>query len=121
MDKVYMTKAFNFSAGHRLFIDGLSEEENKAIFDKCANPSGHGHDYRVELMFNGEISPETGMMILITNGLTSKYHILKNINPLSKILLYIYGIKCMQNTRTGFLKSGYGKMNEAILNITWRR
>ncbi len=63
MDKVYMTRAFNFSAGHRLFIEGLSEEENKKLFDKCANPSGHGHDYRVEMMFNGEISPETGMII----------------------------------------------------------
>jgi len=63
MEKVYMTRAFNFSAGHRLFIEGLSEEENKKLFDKCANPSGHGHDYRVEMMFNGEISPETGMII----------------------------------------------------------
>lgn len=63
MDKVYMTRAFNFSAGHRLFIEGLSEEENKEIFDKCANPRGHGHDYRVEIMFNGDISPDTGMII----------------------------------------------------------
>jgi len=63
MDKVYMTRAFNFSAGHRLFIEGLSEEENKEVFDKCANPRGHGHDYRVEIMFNGEISPDTGMII----------------------------------------------------------
>ncbi len=63
MDKVYITRAFNFSAGHRLFIEGLSEEENKEIFDKCANPRGHGHDYRVEMMFNGEISPDTGMII----------------------------------------------------------
>ena len=63
MDNVFITRAFNFSAGHRLFIEGLSEEENKKIFDKCANPRGHGHDYRVEIMFNGEISGETGMII----------------------------------------------------------
>ena len=63
MDKVYITRAFNFSAGHRLFIEGLTDEENKAIFDKCANPRGHGHDYRVEIMFNGEISEDTGMII----------------------------------------------------------
>ncbi len=63
MDKVYITRAFNFSAGHRLFIEGLSDDENKKIFDKCANPRGHGHDYRVELMFTGDISADTGMII----------------------------------------------------------
>ena len=63
MDNVFITRAFNFSAGHRLFIEGLSEEENKKIFDKCANPRGHGHDYRVEIMFKGEISTDTGMII----------------------------------------------------------
>ena len=50
MEKVCLTKTFNFSAGHRLFIEGLSEDENIEIFDKCANPSGHGHDYKVEVM-----------------------------------------------------------------------
>ena len=63
MEKVCLTRVFNFSAGHRLFIEGLSEEENIKIFDKCANPSGHGHDYRVEIMVTGEISKETGMII----------------------------------------------------------
>jgi 6-pyruvoyltetrahydropterin/6-carboxytetrahydropterin synthase len=63
MEKVCLTRAFNFSAGHRLFIEGLSEEENIKIFDKCANPRGHGHDYRVEIMVTGEISKETGMII----------------------------------------------------------
>ncbi len=63
MEKVCLTRAFNFSAGHKLFIEGLSEEENIKIFDKCANPRGHGHDYKVEIMFTGEISEETGMII----------------------------------------------------------
>ncbi len=44
-------------------MDGLSDEENFAIFDKCANPSGHGHDYTVEVAIRGEIDGETGMVI----------------------------------------------------------
>lgn len=63
MEKVCITRAFNISAGHRLFIEELSEEENIKMFDKCANPRGHGHDYRIELMFTDKISDETGMAI----------------------------------------------------------
>ena len=63
MEIVCLTKTFNFSAGHRLFIEGLSEEENIEIFDKCANPSGHGHDYKVEVMISDGISDETGMVV----------------------------------------------------------
>ena len=63
MEKVFITRAFNISAGHRLFIEELSVEENIKMFDKCANPKGHGHDYRVEMMFADQISDKTGMVI----------------------------------------------------------
>lgn len=63
MEKVYLTKVFNFSAGHRLFIEGLTDEENIKIFDKCANPRGHGHDYKVEVMLSSDISEDTGMIV----------------------------------------------------------
>ena len=63
MEKVFLTKIFNFSAGHRLFIDGLTDEENMKIFDKCANPTGHGHDFKVEVMFSSDISEQTGMIV----------------------------------------------------------
>ena len=63
MEKVFLTKVFSFSAGHRLFIEGLSIEENIEIFDKCANPSGHGHDYKVEFTVSSQISDNTGMII----------------------------------------------------------
>ena len=63
MEKVFLTKIFNFSAGHRLFIEGLTDEENIKIFDKCANPRGHGHDFKVEVMFSSDISEQTGMIV----------------------------------------------------------
>ena len=62
-EQVLLTRVFRFSASHRLFVEGLSDEENFAIFDKCANPAGHGHDYSVEVGIRGEIDDETGMVI----------------------------------------------------------
>ena len=62
-EQVLLTRVFRFSASHRLFIDELSDEENFAIFDKCANPAGHGHDYTAEVTMSGEIDDETGMLI----------------------------------------------------------
>ena len=62
-EQVLLTRVFRFSASHRLFVEGLSDEENFAIFDKCANPAGHGHDYSVEVAVRGEIDDETGMVI----------------------------------------------------------
>jgi len=60
---VSLTKTYRFSAGHRLYIRGLSEEENFVIFDTCSNPNGHGHDYYVQVKVTGEINPETGVII----------------------------------------------------------
>lgn len=38
----------DLAAAHRLHVDELSAEENRAIFGRCNNPNGHGHNYRVE-------------------------------------------------------------------------
>lgn len=38
-----------FSAAHRTYAPKLSREENIALYGKCENPAGHGHNYRVEV------------------------------------------------------------------------
>ena len=45
---VLMRQRFDFAAAHRLHVPSLSDEENRATFGKCNNPSGHGHNYQVE-------------------------------------------------------------------------
>lgn len=40
--------AFDLAAAHRLNCKSLSPEQNRAVFGKCNNPAGHGHNYRVE-------------------------------------------------------------------------
>jgi 6-pyruvoyltetrahydropterin/6-carboxytetrahydropterin synthase len=52
----------SFSAAHCLRLRGLSEEENRRIFGKCANPNGHGHRYGVQATIEGEIDERTGTL-----------------------------------------------------------
>ncbi len=60
---VTLTRAYRFSAAHRLYIKNLSDEENERIFNSCSNVHGHGHDYSVQIKVSGEIDPETGMVV----------------------------------------------------------
>lgn len=48
MDRVLISQQFEFSAAHRLHSPELDDAENRQTFGKCNNPSGHGHNYRLE-------------------------------------------------------------------------
>jgi 6-pyruvoyltetrahydropterin/6-carboxytetrahydropterin synthase len=56
-----------FSAAHRLWSHFLSEEENYAVYDKCANPHGHGHNYILEVTVYGIPDEHTGMVMNLTD------------------------------------------------------
>jgi 6-pyruvoyltetrahydropterin/6-carboxytetrahydropterin synthase len=58
-----MTRRYRFSAAHRLDTPLLSAERNRAVYGKCNNPHGHGHDYTVEVSVVGEVPPETGRLL----------------------------------------------------------
>ncbi len=60
---IYLTRRETFAAAHRLFIDGLSDEENFNIFGKCSNPNWHGHNYTLEVVVAGEVNPKTGFVL----------------------------------------------------------
>src|SRR5579883_799517 len=60
---VYVTRKAHFSAAHRLYNPKFSEEKNEAVFDKCNNPRGHGHNYTIEVTVAGQPDPETGYVI----------------------------------------------------------
>jgi 6-pyruvoyltetrahydropterin/6-carboxytetrahydropterin synthase len=61
--KAYFGRRFTISASHRLHAQALSAEENCAVYGKCNNPHGHGHNYVVEVLVGGDVDPETGMVI----------------------------------------------------------
>lgn len=58
-----VTARLTFSAAHRLHNPNRDAEWNRAMYDKCDNPKGHGHNYALEVSVKGRIDPETGMVI----------------------------------------------------------
>lgn len=69
-DETGFARAYTFAAAHRLHAPALSDEENRAIYGKCNNPNGHGHNYTVEVSVAGPVDSATGMVIdLVTMDL----------------------------------------------------
>ncbi|MFA5803495.1 MAG: 6-carboxytetrahydropterin synthase [Melioribacteraceae bacterium] len=60
---VYVTRREVFSASHRLFNDALTTEENISLYDKCANPYGHGHNFVLEIVVCGDVDKKSGYVI----------------------------------------------------------
>ncbi len=55
-NRVLMTESFEFAAAHRLDCPTLSPEENRAVFGKCNNPNGHGHNYVLEVTISKRLN-----------------------------------------------------------------
>lgn len=61
--KTLLTKRIDFAASHRYWNPKWSDEKNKAVFGKCTSPYGHGHNYVLEVTIEGDVDPDTGMII----------------------------------------------------------
>jgi 6-pyruvoyltetrahydropterin/6-carboxytetrahydropterin synthase len=57
------TRIYTFTSAHRLHTPHLDNTGNTDVYEKCNNPRGHGHDYRLEVSIKGEPDPQTGMVI----------------------------------------------------------
>jgi 6-pyruvoyltetrahydropterin/6-carboxytetrahydropterin synthase len=60
---VTVTRRETFSASHRLYNPAFTDARNEAVFDKCNNPNGHGHNYELEVTVEGPVQPETGYVV----------------------------------------------------------
>ncbi len=60
---MYLTVAGEYNAVHILWDAGFTREENYRAFGECANPAGHGHQFRVELTFGAHVSEENPVVI----------------------------------------------------------
>ena len=60
--KAYLTRRYMFSASHRLHSDQMTADENQAVYGKCNNPYGHGHNYNIEVTVSGPVDQQTGMV-----------------------------------------------------------
>lgn len=91
--KAYFGRRYMLSASHRLHSEALSAEENRAVYGKCNNPHGHGHNYVVEVLAGGQVDAETGMVIdlvaldeVVRTRILARFdHTNLNLDPLFKI------------------------------------
>ncbi len=62
-----VSKRFEFSASHRLYLKRWSPEENRDFFGrKSEGLYGHGHNYVAYFVFRGEVDEDNGMLINVT-------------------------------------------------------
>jgi len=63
---IYLTRRERFSAAHRMFRPGLSDEENMKLYGKCSNPHWHGHNYVLKVTVKGDVDPAVGYFMNAT-------------------------------------------------------
>jgi 6-pyruvoyltetrahydropterin/6-carboxytetrahydropterin synthase len=63
MATMYLTRREVFSASHRLWNHELSDAQNYELYDKCANPNGHGHNFVLEVTVVGTVKGESGFAV----------------------------------------------------------
>jgi 6-pyruvoyltetrahydropterin/6-carboxytetrahydropterin synthase len=57
-----LSQKFEFSASHRLHNQSLSEAENRQVYGKCNHPSGHGHNYELQVTLRGKPT-QNGLLV----------------------------------------------------------
>jgi 6-pyruvoyltetrahydropterin/6-carboxytetrahydropterin synthase len=60
---ILLTRRATFSASHYYWNPDWTEERNEAVFGRCANRNGHGHNYTLEVTVAGEVNPVSGFVV----------------------------------------------------------
>ncbi|MGC8548982.1 MAG: 6-pyruvoyl trahydropterin synthase family protein [Acidobacteriaceae bacterium] len=60
---ISLTRKAEFSAAHYYWNEAWSQEKNEAVFGKCANRNGHGHNYTLEVTVTGAVDAVTGFVV----------------------------------------------------------
>jgi 6-pyruvoyltetrahydropterin/6-carboxytetrahydropterin synthase len=63
MPIVYLTRIEKFNAAHKLWVKEWSEDQNIAVFGKCANKNWHGHNYTLHVTVKGTPDKYTGFIV----------------------------------------------------------
>src|SRR5271170_1480081 len=62
---VYLTRKAEFSASHYYHNPEFTPDENQRVFGKCNNPSGHGHNYTLDVTVKGALDPKSGSAVAL--------------------------------------------------------
>jgi 6-pyruvoyltetrahydropterin/6-carboxytetrahydropterin synthase len=63
---VRLSRKIYFNASRRLWRQDWSEEKNRAVYGE-ESPHGYGHNYRLEVEVEGEVAPDKGMVVNLTD------------------------------------------------------
>jgi 6-pyruvoyltetrahydropterin/6-carboxytetrahydropterin synthase len=63
---VQLSRTIHFSAGRSLWRADWPEEKNRAVYGD-EGPHGYGHNYELEVAVSGDVDPETGMIVNLTD------------------------------------------------------
>ena len=71
---VYIQRRETFSASHRLYNAAWCVDQNEAVFGKCSNRFGHGHNFQLIVTVKGEVNPDTGFVMNLVDLKTIMMH-----------------------------------------------
>jgi len=60
---IVLTRRATFSASHYYWNPSWSQDQNEAVFGRCSNRNGHGHNYTLEVTVAGEPDAVTGFVV----------------------------------------------------------
>ena len=60
---ILLTRRATFSASHYYWNPDWSAQQNEAVFGRCANRNGHGHNYTLEVTVTGTPDPVSGFVV----------------------------------------------------------
>ena len=127
--KAHLTRRYMFSASHRLHAPTLSDDENWAVYGKCNNPHGHGHNYALEVTVSGQVDAETGMVCnlvdldeFVEREVLERYD-LQNLNTLQEFAQLVpttenLSVEIFEILRRGFQKAHLEgvRLEETMMN-----
>jgi len=113
----YFSEKFEFVATHKLWNDDFSDERNRKVFGKCANPAGHGHNYVVEVTIKrptGKDSLCIGDFERVVDNEFVKLVDHKNLNV--DVPYFAKAIPTVENIAAFSWEKLAGKFGEAVLH-----
>jgi 6-pyruvoyltetrahydropterin/6-carboxytetrahydropterin synthase len=107
---VYLTRRERFNAAHKLWVTAWSDEQNLAVFGKCANRNWHGHNYDLFVTVKGQPDPVTGFIIDV-----------KELSDIIKRVIVDKVDHSNLNLDVDFIPAGMQPTTENLVMLFWKQ
>jgi 6-pyruvoyltetrahydropterin/6-carboxytetrahydropterin synthase len=107
---VYLTRRERFNAAHKLWVAAWSDEQNLAVFGKCANRNWHGHNYDLFVTVKGQPDPVTGFIIDV-----------KELSDIIKRVIVDKVDHSNLNLDVDFIPAGMQPTTENLVMLFWKQ